>query len=76
MRWDREVPTHRQRSRDPKARSSTDVVDDQRMDYKPEAVDEAVVARTLPNPEQPTRNWCGHCVRGRGISSPHRVQRR
>ena len=46
---------------------------------------EAILAKALPSPTQPTRNeiqahvlthlphrsWCGHCLNGRGTSLPH-----
>ena len=47
--------------------------------------DEAIPAKALPSPTQPTlkeiqehvlthlppRSWCRHCLRGRGTSLPH-----
>ena len=53
------------------------------------AEEEAVVPKRLPNPRQPTkyeieqhnltrypyRNWCPHCVRGKGINSPHKTKK-
>ena len=48
--------------------------------------EESVVPNNIPNPRTPTkyeieqhnlchipyRNWCPHCVRGKGINSPHK----
>ena len=61
-----------------------------RIEVENEGPEEAVVLRTLPSPEQPTReeverhnishlpprSWCKHCIKGRAVSMPHFKQDR